>query len=529
MATDIIIQIVQQPALNIPIEIAPGSQVTWASVVGKPSTFPPSAHGHAIPDISGLQTILDGKAPLIHFHVIADVTGLQGALDGKAASSHTHAISDVTNLLTTLNGKADLSHIHVIADVTGLQGALDGKAAASHTHIIADTTGLQIALDGKAALSHTHIIANVTGLQTALDSKQAAGSYAAASHTHIIADITGLQTGLDGKAALSHSHVIADITGLQSALDGKQVAGAYAAATHSHVIADITGLQTTLDQRGVPAGGTAGQVLTKVNGTNYNVTWTTPATGGGSVAWADITGKPSQFPPETHTHGISDVTGLQTALDGKAATSHTHAIADVTGLQTLLDAANGTALNQATVKLVRKASAGTITKGQVVYIVGSQGTHLTVELADADAEATAATTIGVAMGNITSTVDGYIIVQGFLDGLNNLPTATFTDGQALWLSSTAGAWTNTRPTQPAHGVFLGWVVSASNGASGRAYIKVINGQELDELHDVLITSPSEGQVLTYESSTGLWKNKTASGGGGGITNEQSVINALIFG
>jgi hypothetical protein len=224
-----------------------------------------------------------------------------------------------------------------------------------------------------------------------------------------------------------------------------------------------------------------------------------------SVAWDDVSGKPATFPPSAHTHPISEVVGLQTVLD----------------------AANGTPLNQATIKLVRKASAGTIAKGQVVYIVGSQGTHLTVELADADSEATAATTIGVAMGNITSTVEGYIIVQGFLDGLNNLPTATFTDGQALWLSSTAGGWTTTRPTQPAHGVFLGWVVSASNGASGRAYVKIINGQELDELHDVLITSPTNGQVLTYDSTSGLWKNQTPSGGG--ITNGQSIANALIFG
>lgn len=214
------------------------------------------------------------------------------------------------------------------------------------------------------------------------------------------------------------------------------------------------------------------------------------STGSGPVAWNDVTGKPATFPPSAHTHPISEVVGLQT----------------------LLDDANGTKLNQATVKLVRKASAGTITKGQVVYIVGSQGTHLTVELADADSEATAATTIGVAMGNITSTVEGYILVQGFLDGLSNLPTATFTDGQALWLSSTAGEWTNTRPTQPAHGVFLGWVVSASNGASGRAYVKVINGQELEELHDVLITSPTNDQVLAFESSTGLWKNKTPTNG-----------------
>jgi hypothetical protein len=59
--------------------------------------------------------------------------------------------------------------------------------------------------------------------------------------------------------------------------------------------------------------------------------------GGGSVAWVDVTGKPSTFPPSTHTHVIGDVTGLQTALDAKAAASHTHAIGDVTGLQTALD------------------------------------------------------------------------------------------------------------------------------------------------------------------------------------------------
>jgi hypothetical protein len=65
--------------------------------------------------------------------------------------------------------------------------------------------------------------------------------------------------------------------------------------------------------------------------------------GGGSVAWADVTGKPSTFPPSAHTHIIADVTGLQAALDGKQAsgsyslTGHTHIIADVTGLQAALD------------------------------------------------------------------------------------------------------------------------------------------------------------------------------------------------
>lgn len=48
-------------------------------LAGKANT----THGHAIGDVSGLQSALDGKAPTSHTHTIANVTGLQGALDGK--------------------------------------------------------------------------------------------------------------------------------------------------------------------------------------------------------------------------------------------------------------------------------------------------------------------------------------------------------------------------------------------------------------------------------------------------------------
>jgi hypothetical protein len=205
--------------------------------------------------------------------------------------------------------------------------------------------------------------------------------------------------------------------------------------------------------------------------------------------------------------------------DARTPLAHTHVIADVTGLQAALDASS----NNLT-KTARKASAGTITKGQVVYITGSSGTHLLVELADADTEATAAPTIGIAMGNITSGTDGNILVAGYLEGLSNLPVASFPDGASLWLSQTPGGWTTTPPTQPAHRVFLGWVVTNSNGSAGRAYIKVINGQELDELHDVLITGTTDGLPLVYENSTGLWKNKQLTSAG--LANNSVGTNQL---
>jgi hypothetical protein len=57
---------------------------------------------------------------------------------------------------------------------------------------------------------------------------------------------------------------------------------------------------------------------------------------------------------------------------------------------------------------------------------------------------------------------------------------------------------------------LGVVTTASNGSAGRMYVRIQNGFELSEIHDIdLITNaPTNNQVLTYESSTDLWKNKS---------------------
>lgn len=79
-----------------PLEDGAPFSGAWADLTGVPATFPPSAHSHVIGDVTGLQTALDGRAPLSHVHAIADVTGLQAALDGRALTSHTHALSALT-------------------------------------------------------------------------------------------------------------------------------------------------------------------------------------------------------------------------------------------------------------------------------------------------------------------------------------------------------------------------------------------------------------------------------------------------
>ena len=47
---------------------------------------------------------------------------------------------------------------------------------------------------------------------------------------------------------------------------------------------------------------------------------------GGASTWDELTGKPTEFPPSTHTHEIEDVNGLQDALDNAGGDSATYTL-----------------------------------------------------------------------------------------------------------------------------------------------------------------------------------------------------------
>lgn len=167
-------------------------------------------------------------------------------------------------------------------------------------------------------------------------------------------------------------------------------------------------------------------------------------------------------------------------------------------------------LGQESVITVKNATGSTITKGTVVYINGAQGQMPTVALADADTEATSSKTFGFAAEEILDTAEGFIVTEGVLRGVN---TASFTEGGAIWLSSTAGQYTQTIPAEPAHSVFLGYAVKA-HASAGEVIVKIQNGYELTELHGVEISgTPADNEVLAYDTTSGLWINQTAEEAG----------------
>lgn len=148
----------------------------------------------------------------------------------------------------------------------------------------------------------------------------------------------------------------------------------------------------------------------------------------------------------------------------------------------------------------------TLSKGTVVYVNGATGSKVTVAKALATGDVTSARTFGFIADDISAGANGLVQIEGYLVGVN---TAGLTDGSQLYLSATtAGAYTTTKPVAPNHMVYVGVVAKAAAANGGGAImVKVQNGYELDEIHDVLITTPANNEVLTYESSTGLWKNK----------------------
>jgi hypothetical protein len=153
---------------------------------------------------------------------------------------------------------------------------------------------------------------------------------------------------------------------------------------------------------------------------------------------------------------------------------------------------------------VTNAEAVTITKGQVVYIFGAQGDRASVKLAKNTSDTFSSKTLGIVRANIAAGQAGWITTQGQVSGIN---LGAYSPGDVLWLDSVSGGFTATKPQAPYHSVFVG-VVERANAGNGLIYVKPQNGVELDELHDVRITSLANNEIIRYNSSLGYWENKT---------------------
>ena len=223
------------------------------------------------------------------------------------------------------------------------------------------------------------------------------------------------------------------------------VAGAGLSSSRTITINGVTyDLTANRSWSALPIGGTAGQLLAKVDGTDYNAQWVNEA------------------PAASYTSQVK-----------------------------------------------HQVKAGqAITKGQAVYVSSADGTNMIVSKASNATEGTSSKTMGLLESTVSTNGFTNVIAEGLLSGLN---TNGANAGDPVWLGTDGNLIYGllNKPLAPAHLVFIG-VVTRANANNGEIFVKVQNGFELDELHDLSVKNASDGDMIKYVASTGLWTKIAAS-------------------
>jgi len=162
-----------------------------------------------------------------------------------------------------------------------------------------------------------------------------------------------------------------------------------------------------------------------------------------------------------------------------------------------------------------------IDKGIVVRITGSNNSSDTprIGVADWTNDTLSANTLGLVTSDIPNGGTGYVMTEGLFKGYD---TSLFQTGQVVYLGS-SGSITGSSPQAPLHSVRLGQVTRTQQ-INGAIYVRIDNGYELDELHDVKITNATTGDLLIRSGS--VWINSNQLTGSYSITGSLTISGSL---
>lgn len=280
--------------------------------IGAPVAVPTGPRGRGIAEVAAEGNLLkltmsDGQVNLLRLPILegtATPVGISAeVLELVEASVLPLATKDeVNSFLGSLDEKAPLEHRHAVADVDGLEERLSGvqDAVASITDGVATDEDIANAI---AALQ----------LSAYLKSETAANTYARLGHTHAAAEVTGLaamvqdlvtESSVDLSAYATTAAVNQKITDLNVAQYLRKAEADLLYATPAQVAAKWT----------APTTGTTGDVLTW-DGSKLTLQ---PLSSG---SFLTKTAADNTYATKAHPHAITDVTGLQAALDGKASSA----------------------------------------------------------------------------------------------------------------------------------------------------------------------------------------------------------------
>jgi len=160
-----------------------------------------------------------------------------------------------------------------------------------------------------------------------------------------------------------------------------------------------------------------------------------------------------------------------------------------------------------------------VKKGTPVYISGAAGNNPLLAIAKNSQERTSSKTIGLLAQDLNVNEHGFVVSEGLLEGID---TSAAIDGDPMWLGPTGEIiyGINNKPFGANHLVYLG-VVLRSQKNNGKVYVKVQNGFEIDELHEVYARNPEDKDTLLYNQASGYWFSRQIT------TGDVSGINSYV--
>jgi hypothetical protein len=247
-----------------------------AQILNKPSTFAPSAHSHAISDVTNLQTTLDGKQASGSY-----ATLVGGTVPSSQLPSYVDDVLEFANL-AGFPASGETGKIYVTVG-TNKTYRWSGSA---YVEISASPGSTDAVPEGSTNLYHTSARAS------------------AAAPVQSVAGKTGAVTLAKGDVGLGNVSNTAQVTSVTGTAPISSSGGTTPAISIAAATTSAAGSMSSADKTKLDGIATGAEV-------NVNADWNA------SSGDAQILNKPSTFAPSAHSHAISDVTNLQTTLDGK--------------------------------------------------------------------------------------------------------------------------------------------------------------------------------------------------------------------
>ena len=519
------------------------------------SAFVVLANVSLLPVVSALQTQITqvSAATSVNAAAITSTNAVVGNLTNNvnALSIQTNAN---TNAITSVNAVADALEVRVSAVSAGLvsanavTSALDTRVANVSASVstlniqMAEVQASISAINSVLAAIDVSAILAVEARVSALEIRVSAVSVLVSANTAAITSVNNVVSALEirvsnaSAAIVSTNAALANVSALVSALDIRvaavsasvsalqiQVNNVSAALTSTNNV--VSALEIRVSAVSALASANAAAITSTNNVVSALEVRVSTVSAAVSVHTAAITSINAVVSLKANRNG-DFLTNVQ-YIDFNTTTSYAPTPGRLTWdiesgtLDLGLTGTVNLLIGQRTVAQVYNNSGVTLPRGKAVRVTGAQGQRLTGALALADSDANSLTIFGIMLETVSVNRSGYVATDGLIRNFN---TSGFADGDIIYLSPvSAGELTPVKPVSPQHLVQMGYIVNGGSVGAGEIYVKVQNGYELGELHDVKTsasTSLADGEVLAYNVSAKVWTNSTA------LIEAQASISAL---